>query len=67
MTLVKCPWCGKEVPTEEYLEHYERCPEREERLPVTEVETGRVSFIKPIEVRQATWEELYTWMPFSKQ
>jgi endogenous inhibitor of DNA gyrase (YacG/DUF329 family) len=26
--MVKCPWCGKEVSTEEYGSHYETCPKR---------------------------------------
>jgi len=26
--MVECPWCGKEVPAEEYGEHYEKCPYR---------------------------------------
>jgi len=25
--MVKCPWCGKDIPIEEYSKHYEVCPE----------------------------------------
>jgi len=57
---LKCPWgCGWEGEAREYIEHLETCPKREERLPVTEVETGKVTFIKPIRVREATFEELH--------
>jgi len=56
--MVKCPYCGNEVPVEEYVRHYETCPERQ-MLPVREVETGRISFIKPTHVREATFEELH--------
>jgi len=27
--IVKCPWCGEEVSTDEYSRHYETCPKRE--------------------------------------
>ena len=30
--LVKCPWCGTEVPTEEYDKHYDTCPKRTKEL-----------------------------------
>jgi len=26
--VVKCPWCGKDIPAEEYGKHYETCPKR---------------------------------------
>jgi len=26
--MVKCPWCGKDIPAEEYGKHYETCPAR---------------------------------------
>jgi len=26
--MVKCPYCGNEIPTEEYFRHYEECPSR---------------------------------------
>jgi endogenous inhibitor of DNA gyrase (YacG/DUF329 family) len=26
--MVKCPYCGNEIPTEEYSKHYETCPKR---------------------------------------
>jgi len=26
--MVKCPYCGNEIPIEEYSEHYEKCPHR---------------------------------------
>ena len=26
--MVKCPWCGKDIPAEEYGKHYEVCPQR---------------------------------------
>jgi hypothetical protein len=29
--MIKCPWCGTEVSTEEYSRHYETCPKRKER------------------------------------
>jgi endogenous inhibitor of DNA gyrase (YacG/DUF329 family) len=33
--MVKCPWCGKDIPAEEYGKHYEVCPQRLEQKKVT--------------------------------
>jgi len=31
--MVKCPWCGNEIPTDEYSEHYKICSARRRVLP----------------------------------
>jgi len=40
--MVKCPWCGEEVATEEYTVHYSTCPKAPRRVEEVRPEWVRV-------------------------
>jgi len=52
--MIKCPYCGKEIPSEEFAKHHAECEKRPKKIPVEEsvrVETLPPKPLKPPEVK----------------